>query len=118
MRLHLIVGHHLNTSLHNLQTELEAGTDELIRDLDVACCHSSGVVSAETPARVALECFLTWVRLKVALPLSQLDAAWENMENFLSSRISELSGKSEIQSLLETFAHRLEVHQSRVKQLI
>ena len=40
------------------------------------------------------------------------------MENFLISRISELSGKSEIQSLLETFAHRLEVHQSHVKQLV
>ena len=61
MRLHLIVGGHLNTSLHNLQTELEAGTDELIRDLDVACHHSSGVVSTESPVRVALEHFHTWV---------------------------------------------------------
>ena len=75
VRLHLIVGHHLNTSLGNLQTELEAGTDELIGDLDMAYRHTSGAASAETPVRVALECFHTWVQLKVALPLSQLDAA-------------------------------------------
>ena len=61
MRLHLIVGGHFNTSLCNLQTELEAGTDELIRDLDVACCHSSGVVSTGSPVRVALDRFHTWV---------------------------------------------------------
>ena len=61
MRLHLIVCGHFNTSLRNLQTELEAGTDELIRDLDVACRHSSGVVSTESPVRVALERFHTWV---------------------------------------------------------
>ena len=104
MRLHLIVGGHFNTSLRNLQTELEAGTDELIRDLDVACRHSSGVVSTESPVRVALERFHTWVRLKVALPLAQLDAAWDNMEKFLIFRVSEQSSRSEIQSLLETFA--------------
>ena len=118
MRLHLIVGGHFNTSLHNLQTELEAGTDELIRDLDVTCHHSSGVVSTESPVRVTLECFHTWVRLKVALPLAQLDAARDDMEKFLIFRVSEQSSQSETQSLLETFAHRLEAHQSRVKQLI
>ena len=38
-RLHLIVGEQFNTSLRNFQSELEAGTNELIRDLDIACRH-------------------------------------------------------------------------------
>ena len=117
MRLHLIVGGHFNISLRNLQTELEAGTDKPIRYLDVACRHSSGEVSTKSPVRVALDRFHTWVRLKVALPMAQLDAAWDDMEKFLISRVSEVSGWAEIQSLLESFAHRLESHQSRVKQL-
>ena len=49
--------------------------------------------------------------------MAQLDAARDDMEKFLTFRVSELSSRSEIQSLLESFAHRLEAHQSRVKQL-
>ena len=117
MRLHLIVGDHFNTSLHNLQSELEAGTNELVRDLDVACCHSSGEVSTESPVRVALDRFHTWARLKVALPMAQLDAARDNLEKFLISRVAEVSHRAEIQSLLESLAHRLESNQARVQQL-
>ena len=59
-RLHLIVGEQFNTSLHNFQSELEAGTKELVRDLDIACCHTSGEVSTENPVRVTLDRFHTW----------------------------------------------------------
>ena len=59
-RLHLIVGEQFNTSLRNLQSELEAGTKELIRDLDIACRHTSGEVFTENPVRVALDRFHTW----------------------------------------------------------
>ena len=108
MRLHLIVGDHFNTSLRNLQSELEAGTNELVRDLDIACRHSSGEVSTESPVRAALDRFHTWARLKVALPMAQLDAARDDMEKFLISRVAEVSRRAEIQSLLESLAHRLE----------
>ena len=117
MRLHLIVSDHFNTSLHNLQSELEAGTNELVRDLDVACCHSSGKVSTESPVRVTLDRFHTWARLKVALPMAQLDAAQDDMEKFLISRVTEVSCQAEIQSLLESLAHRLESNQAWVQQL-
>ena len=60
MRLHLIVGEQFNTSLRNFQSEPEAGTNKLVRDLDIACCHSSGEVSTENPVRVALDRFYTW----------------------------------------------------------
>ena len=69
-RLHLIVSEQFNTSLHNFQSELEAGTNELVRDLDIACRHTSGEVSTENPVRVALDRFHTWARLKVNGPIT------------------------------------------------
>ena len=116
-RLHLIVGDQFNTSLHNFQSELEAGTNELVRDLDIACCHSSGEVSTENPVRVTLDHFHTWARLKVALPMAQLDVAQDDMEKFLISRVTEMNRRAETQSLLESLARRVESSQARVKLL-
>ena len=117
MRLHLIVGEQFNTSLCNLQSELEAGTKELVRDLDIACRHTSGEVSTKNPMRVALDRFHTWARLKVALPMAQLDAARDDMEKFLVSRVAEMSHRAETKSLLESLARRAESSQARVKLL-
>ena len=116
-RLHLIVGEQFNTSLRNFQSELEAGTNELVRDLDIACRHTSGKVSTENPVRVALDRFHTWARLKVALPMAQLDAARDDMEKFLVSRVAEMSHRAETQSLLESLARRAESSQARAKLL-
>ena len=116
-RLHLIVGEQFNTSLRNLQSELEAGTKEFVRDLDIACHHTSGEVSTENPMRVALDRFHTWARLKVALPMAQLDVARDNMEKFLISRVTEMSRRAETQSLLESLARRAESSQARAKLL-
>ena len=116
-RLHLIVGDQFNTSPCNFQSELEAGTNELVRDLDIACRHSSGEVSTKNPVRVALDRFHTWAQLKVALPMAQLDAAREDMEKFLISRVAEMSCRAETQSLLESLARRVESSQARVRQL-
>ena len=116
-KLHLIVSEQFNTSLHNLQSELEAGTKELVRDLDIACRHTSGEISTENPVRVALDRFHTWVRLKVALPMAQLDAARDDMEKFLISRVAEMSRQAETKSLLESLARRVESSQARAKLL-
>ena len=116
-RLHLIVGEQFNTSLCNFQSELEAGTNELLRDLDIACRHSSGEVSTENPVRVALDRFHTWARLKVARLMAQLDAAWDDMEKFLISRVAEMSRRAETQSLLESLARRVESSQAQAKLL-
>ena len=116
-RLHLIVSEQFNTSLRNLQSELEAGTKELVRDLDIACHHTSGEVSTKNPMRVALDRFHTWARLKVALSMAQLDAARDDMEKFLISRVTEMSHQAETKSLLESLARRVESSQARAKLL-
>ena len=59
LRLQLIVGDDLNTSLWAMHADLEATTAELVRDMDI----------------VALHRFKDLVRLKLALPLAQVDTA-------------------------------------------
>ena len=66
-----------------MHADLEATTNELLRDLDIATQNSTELPSANPYVRVALNWFNEMVRLKLALPLSQLDAVCEDMEKFL-----------------------------------
>ena len=75
IRLHLIVGEDLNTSLHAMLTEMETISNELIRDLDITCHHTVGDPSGDPSVQVALHHFQELVRIKMSLPLAQLDAA-------------------------------------------
>ena len=75
LRLQLIVGDDLNTSLWAMHTDLEATTAELVRDLDIALQNSTALPSENPAVRVALHRFLDLVRLKLALPLAQVDVA-------------------------------------------
>ena len=49
--------------------------------------------------------------------MAQLDAAWDDMEKFLISRVAEMSCQAETQSLLESLARRAESSQARAKLL-
>ena len=75
LRLQLIVGDDLNTSLWAMHADLEATTAELVRDLDIAVQNSTALPSKNPAVRVALHRFKDLVRLKLALPLAQVDAA-------------------------------------------
>ena len=75
LRLQLIVGDDLNTSLQAMHADLEATTAELMRDLDIAVQNSTALPSENPAVRVALHRFMDLVRLKLALPLAQVDAA-------------------------------------------
>ena len=75
LRLQLIVGDDLNTSLQAMHADLEATTAELMRDLDIAAQNSTALPSKNPAIRVALHRFTDLVRLKVALPLAQVDVA-------------------------------------------
>ena len=75
LRLQLIVGNDLNTSLRAMHADLEATTAELVRDMDIASENSTALPSMNPARGVALHRFTDLVRLKLALPLAQVDAA-------------------------------------------
>ena len=75
LRLQLIVGNDLNTSLWAMHADLEATADELVRDMDIAVQNSTALPSENPAIGVALHRFMDLVRLKLALPLAQVDAA-------------------------------------------
>ena len=57
VRLQLIVGEDLNTSLRVMHSEMETATSKLLRDLDIASCNAMEVPSANPSVRVALDRF-------------------------------------------------------------
>ena len=118
VRLQLIVGEDLNTSLRAMHTEMETATSELLRDLDIASHNAMEVLSANPSVRVALDHFNQLVKLKLVLPLTQLVAAREDMERFLHYHLSQLHAQTELRSLLGNLTERMAAHQCRVCQIM
>ena len=118
VRLQLIVGEDLNTSLRVMHAEMETVTSELLRDLDIASHNAMEVPSANPSVRVALDHFNQLVRLKLVLLLTQLDAAREDMERFLHYHLSQLHAQTELRSLLSNLTERIAAHQCRVRQIV
>ena len=118
IRLQLIVGEDLNTSLQAMHAEMETTTSELLRDLDIASRNAMEVPLANPSVRVALDCFNQLVKLKLVLPLTQLDAAREDMERFLHYCLSQLHAQTELRSLLRNLTERMAAHQCRVCQIV
>ena len=118
IRLQLIVGDDLNTSLQAMHADLEATTDELIRDLDIAAQNSTDLPSENPAVRVALHRFKELIKLKLALPLAQVDAACEDMDRFLQHRLEELHSQADMRNLIESLSQRVAAYQSRVCQIM
>ena len=118
VRLQLIVGDDLNTSLWTMHADLEVTTDELIRDLDIAVQNSTDLPSENPSVRVTLHRFKELVRLKLTLPLAQVDAACEDMDRFLHHHLEELSPQADMRNLIESLSQRVAAHQSRVHQIV
>ena len=118
VRLQLIVGEDLNTSLRVMHSEMETTTSKLLRDLDIASCNAMEVPSANPSVRVALDRFNQLVKLKLVLLLTQLDAAHEDMERFLHYCLSQLHAQTELRSLLGNLTERMAAHQCRVHQIM
>ena len=74
LRLQLIVGDGLNTSLWAMHADLEATAADLVRDMDIAAQNSTALPSKNPAIGAALHRFMDLVRLKLALPLAQVDA--------------------------------------------
>ena len=74
---------------------MEVATDKFLRDLDAVTQTSTTLPSKNAAVGVALRQFRAATQLRVALPLTQLDEAREEMETFIQSRLKELRSLQE-----------------------
>ena len=101
-----------------MHADLEVTTDELIRDLDIAVQNSTDLPSKNPSVRVALHRFQKLVKLKLTLPLAQVDATCEDMDRFLHHHLEELSSQADMRNLIDSLSQRVAAHQSRVCQIV
>ena len=117
MRLHLIIGEDFTKSLIALHTDLKASCELLLSDIvRTLNLHPDNPVSLQVKA--TLQRFQQATSLKVNLPVMELEAAWEDMEDFLRSRLREISSQTESRELIEELSQKLSAHASRVRELI
>ena len=90
LRLKVIVGDDLSGTLRTWQVDMEATTDTFLRDLDTATQTSTTLPSKNAAVGVALRQFRAATQLRVALLLTRLDEAREEMEKFIQSHLEEL----------------------------
>ena len=118
IRLQLIVGDSLNTSLRAMHADLEATVADLMRDMDIAVQNSTALPSEHPAIAAALHRFTGLVKLKLALPLAQIDMAREDMERFLHHCLKELRSQPDMKNLIDNHSHRVAAHQSRACQIM
>ena len=116
-RLHLIIGEDFTKSLIDLHTDLEASCEVLLSDI-VRTLNLHPNDPASLQVKATLQRFQWATSLKVNLPLMELEAAWEDMGDFLHSRLREISSQTESRELIEEISQKLSAHTSRVQKLI
>ena len=117
VRLQLIVGEDLTKSLMALHTDLEASCAALVSDIARTMdLHPNDPMSRQV--KVALRKVQQTTSLKVTLPLTELEAACEDMEAFMQSRLQELSFQTESRELIGKLSQKLADHTSRVRELV
>ena len=117
LRLHLIIGEDFTKSLIALRTDLEASCEVLVSDIAKTLnLHPNDPASHQVKA--SLQKFQRATSLKVNLPLMELEAAWEDMGEFLQSRLREISSQTESQELIEELSWKMSAHASRVRELV
>ena len=118
LRLKAIIGDDLSGTLQTWQADMEATTDKFLRDLDTATQTSTTLPSKNAAVGVALRKFRAAAQLRVALPLTRLDEAREEMEKFIQSRLEELRSQQETKNLIGELSSRITDHRGRVRQLL
>ena len=83
LRLRLITMDDLNTTLWTWHADMEVTTEKLLRNLDSATQTSTTLLSKNAAIEVALDNYRGSAKLRLALPLAQLDEAREEMEKFM-----------------------------------
>ena len=118
LRLKVIIRDDLSGALRTWQTDMEVATDKFLRDLDAATQTSTILPSKNAAVGVALRQFRTATQLRVALPLTQLDEAQEEMETFIQSCLEELRSPQETKNLIGELSSRVTDHRGRVRELL
>ena len=68
--------------------------------------------------KAALRKFQQTISLEVTLSLTELEAAHEDMEEFMQSHLQELSSQTEFRELIGELSQKLADHTSRVRELV
>ena len=118
LRPKLITGDDLSTTLRTWHADMEATTEEFLRDLDSATQTSTALPSKNAAVKAALHKYREVAKLKLALLLTQLDVAQEEMEKFIQFHLKELQSQQETRHLVVELSSRITDHQSRVHQLL
>ena len=117
MRLHLIIGEDFTKSLIALHTDLEASCEVLLSDI-VRSLNLHPDDPASCQVKTTLKKFQQATSLKVNLPLMELEAPQEDMEEFLQSHLRKISSQTESWELIEELSQKLLAHASRVWELV
>ena len=116
-RLQLIIGEDFSKSLIALCTDLEASCEVLMSDI-VRTLNLHPDDPGSHQVKATLQRFQQATSLKVNLPLMELEAAHEDMEEFLRSCLREISSQTESWELIEELSWMLLAHASRVRELV
>ena len=118
LRLKLITGDDLSTTLWTWHADMEATTEDFLRDLDSTAQTSTALPSKNAAVVVAFHKYREVAKLKLALPLTQLHAAREEMEKSIQFHLKELQSQQETKHLVVELSSRITDHQSKVRQLL
>ena len=118
LRLKVITGDDLSATLRTWQADMEAATEKFLRDVDAATQTSTALPSKNAAVGAALHKYREVARLKLALPLTQLDVAQEEMEKFIQFHLEELQSQQETKNLIGELSSRITDHRGRVRQLL
>ena len=118
LRLKLITGDDLSTTLQTWHADVEATTEEFLRDLDSATQTSTALPSKNAAVEAALHKYREVAKLKLALPFTQLDVAQEEMEKFIQFHLEELMSQQETRHLVMELSSRIMDHQNWVHQVL
>ena len=118
LRLKLITGDDLSTTLRTWHADMDAATEEFLRDLDSATQTSTALPSKNAAVEVALHKYQEVAKLKLALLLTQLNAAREEMEKFIQFCLEELQSQQEMKNLVTELSSRITDHRGKVCQLL
>ena len=118
LRLQLITRDELSTTLRTWHANMEATTEEFLRDFDSVTQTSTALPSKNAAVEAAFHKYREVAKLKLALPLTQLDAAHEEMEKFIQFHLEELQSQQETKNLVMELFSRITDHQDKVRQLL
>ena len=107
----MIVQEDLAKSLLALRADLQVSSVALISDITQAL-DLSPTDPRSAPLRAFLRKFQRTASLKFDLPLVELEAAQEHIEEFMNNHLQELSSQDESHDLIRELSQQLSQHNS------